>query len=266
MLPDLHTHSMFSGDSEEKPEKMIEFAINKGMNYLCFTEHLDLDYPEDDVDFNLDIDSYYEYISQLRQKYSDKINILIGIECGLEPYLKDRLNEKLISKPFDFIIGSSHLVNRKDPYYSSYFEGRDNKAAYMEYFEAILACIDTCSNFDVYGHLDYVIRYTPYKNDVFNYNDYSDIIDTILRKLIQAGKGIEINTGGYLAGLNQPNPCHDIIKRYKQLNGEIITCGSDAHAYQNIGSNFNKANAILLDSGFKYITIFKNRTPEFIKL
>ena len=72
MLPDFHTHSMFSGDSEEKPENMIEFAIKNKMKYFCFTDHLDLDYPEDDVDFNLDVDSYYPYIYHLKELYSDK--------------------------------------------------------------------------------------------------------------------------------------------------------------------------------------------------
>ena len=266
MLPDFHTHSMFSGDSEEKPENMIEFAIKNKMKYFCFTDHLDLDYPEDDVDFNLDVDSYYPYIYHLKELYSDKIDIRIGVECGLEPHLSQRLNEILIKYPFDYIIGSSHLVNGKDPYYASYFEGRTNKEAYGEYFESILKCVDSCSNFDVYGHLDYVIRYTPYKDDVFSYSDYSDVIDCILKKLTHHGKGIEVNTGGYNAGLSQPNPSVDIIKRYRELGGEILTVGSDAHKYSNIGSHFEKASELLKKCGFDYVTIFENRSPEFVKI
>lgn len=266
MLPDCHTHSRFSGDSEENPEIMIKSAIKNNMKYFCFTDHLDLDYPENDVDFNLDVDTYYPYIHHLKESYSDKIDIGIGVECGLEPHLSARLNDIITKYPFDYIIGSSHIVNGKDPYYKSYFENRTNKEAYIEYFEYILHCLETCSNFDVYGHLDYVIRYTPYKDDAFSYFDYSDIIDEILNKLISSGKGIEVNTGGYLNGLSQPNPCEDIIRRYNELGGEILTIGSDAHKATIIGSNFDKAGTLISKCGFKYITIFKKRCPEFIKL
>ena len=34
------------------------------------------------------------------------------------------------------------------------------------------------------------------------------------------GKGIEINTGGFKYGLGHPNPCEDILKRYRSLGGE----------------------------------------------
>ena len=48
------------------------------------------------------------------------------------------------------------------------------------------------------------------------------------------GKGIELNTGGFKYGLGHPNPCEDIIKRYKELGGEIITLGSDAHKCESL--------------------------------
>lgn len=266
MLSDYHLHCYYSGDSDETPENIVKTAVSKGMKHLCFTDHLDLDYPYDDCCFDLDIEKYYEEISYLKETFKNKIDIRIGMETGLEPQLSKRLDEKIRMKDFDFIIGSSHLVNRMDPYYPSYFEGRTNKEAYMEYFESILACLETCTNFDVYGHIDYIVRYTPYKDDTFQYRDFSDIIDSILSKLIDLGKGIELNTGGYNAGLSYPNPCPDIIKRYRELGGEIITAGSDAHKAIRIGDSFDKAQNILSECGFKYYCVFKNRKPEFIKL
>lgn len=266
MISDFHIHSKFSGDSDSEPENIIENALSCGMKSICFTDHLDLDYPDIECDFDLDIDNYYFSICKLRDKYSDKIDIRTGVEMGLEPHLAKRLDEKICRQDFDFIIGSSHLVNGKDPYYKSYFEGRSNREAYTEYFASILSCLDTCSNFDVYGHLDYVIRYTPYKNDPFVASDYFDIIDEILKRLINSGKGIELNTCGYNAGLNAPNPSPDIIRRYRRFGGEIITIGSDAHTPDRVGADFDKAEHILKECGFKYYSIFKNRKPDFIKL
>ena len=63
-----------------------------------------------------------------------------------------------------------------------------------------------------------------------------------------------------------PNPNPEIIKRYKEFGGEIITVGSDAHTPEYIASNFDIAKDILLDCGFRYYTIFKSRKPEFLKL
>lgn len=266
MLADCHLHCYFSGDSEANPKDIIKTAIEKGIPYICFTDHLDLDYPDSECDFNLDIENYYTELLTLKDNYTKQITICIGMETGLQPHLSEQLDAKISLKDFDFIIGSSHIINGVDPYYPVFFENRTNKEAYTEYFESILDCIDSCSNFDVYGHLDYVVRYTPYKNQPFKYKDFSDHIDLILKKLITNGKGIEVNTGGYNAGLSCPNPCPDIIKRYKELGGEILTIGSDAHTADRVGSYFNEVNHLLLDCGFKYYSVFEKRKPLFKKI
>ncbi|MBQ4283818.1 MAG: histidinol phosphate phosphatase, partial [Lachnospira sp.] len=98
------------------------------------------------------------------------------------------------------------------------------------------------------------------------WEDYKELIDNILTSLITQGKGIEINTSSLTKGLHSTNPCSGIIRRYKELGGEIITIGSDAHCPANIASEFDKAKDILTDAGFKYYTHFIERTPHFIKL
>ena len=170
------------------------------------------------------------------------------------------------SYPFDFVIGSSHVVHGVDPYYPNYYDNRDEDTAYMEYFESILENIATDADYDVYGHIDYVVRYGPNKNEFYSYKKFSDIIDEILIKLIEKGKGIEINTAGFKYGLNHPNPTEDIICRYRQLGGEIITIGADGHKPEHIAYDFHKVPEILKNAGFNYYTVFKNRKPDFIKI
>ena len=119
---------------------------------------------------------------------------------------------------------------------------------------------------DVYGHIDYVVRYGPNKDKYYSYEDYSDVIDTALSMCIEHGVGIELNTGGLAYGLKHPNPREDVIKRYRELGGEIITVGADAHKPERIAYEFSKAGEILKQCGFKYYTVFKDRKPEFIKL
>ena len=38
---------------------------------------------------------------------------------------------------FDFIIGSLHLVNKKDPYYPSFWNNRDPKEAIRQYLDQL---------------------------------------------------------------------------------------------------------------------------------
>lgn len=266
---DFHMHSNFSGDGKATIEQMVQQAIKIGLSHVCFTEHLDLDYvykPGEEGMFELNTDSYLYELLKVRAKYEDQIKIFFGVELGLQPHIKRELAVYAKSHEFDFIIGSSHICNRKDPYYPEFFEGRNEDEAHHEYFESVLESVKKTPYFDVYGHLDYVVRYGPTKNDNYTYAKHKDVFDNILTSLLEQDKGIELNTGGFRHGLEQPNPCIDILKRYQELGGEIITIGSDAHTPDYIGSEFDKARDILLDCGFKYYTIFEGRTPEFLKL
>lgn len=266
MISDFHTHSYFSGDSSESTEKMIETAIGLGMERFCFTDHQDFDYNYDELDFTLDYERYFAEISDLKERYADEINVLIGVETGIEPHLSDRLREFVMKKPYDFVIGSTHLINGVDPWYPGYFAEHGEKKGFEMYFDYILKSLETCSDFDVYGHLDYIIRYAPNKDRFFTKADFADVIDEILKKLISMDKGIELNTGGMYKGMDRTNPHPDIVRRYRELGGEKITVGSDAHTADRIGYGFNIAREILINSGFEYYTVFKERKPEFIKL
>ena len=267
---DFHLHSHFSGDCEEPMENMIQKGIELGLTHMCFTEHMDLDYPPTESEpvgkFILNTDSYLYELIGLKEKYANQIKILFGVELGLQPHLKKELAQYAKAFDFDFIIGSSHVCNRMDPYYPSFYEGRSENEAYSEYFLSILKNIKTFSNFDVYGHLDYVLRYGPTKNDAFTYEKHQDVLDQILTHLIEEEKGIELNTSGFDRGFSEPNPYFALLKRYRELGGEIITIGSDAHDASHIGAHFDKAEEILTACGFKYYCMYENRVPEFIKL
>ena len=267
---DFHVHSSFSEDSDASMQSMIERAVSSNMTHLCFTEHMDMDFPISkefpEGSFVVDTESYYRTFQSLKIQYSNQIRLLFGIELGLQPHLTAKHTAYIASYPFDFVIGSSHICHGKDPYDSDFYQNRTEDEAYYEYFVSILENIKAFSDFDVYGHLDYVVRYGPNADLHYSYTKYQDLFDSILSMLIEKGKGIEINTGGLKYGLKDLHPCHDILKRYKELGGEIITIGSDAHAPNRIQADFDRAKTALSDCGFSYYTIFEQRKPEFIKL
>ena len=167
---------------------------------------------------------------------------------------------------YDFIIGSSHICHGKDPYYPAFYEGRSQEAAYREYFESILENLKVYSNFDVYDHLDYVVRYGPTKDQGYSYEMYREIFDRILTTLIDMEKGVEINTSALARGMREPNPCIGILRRYRALGGEIVTVGSDAHKPGQIAHAFDRAAEILKDCGFRYYVVYEKRNPSFYKL
>lgn len=264
---DFHTHTNFSGDSKAPMEEMIQQAILLGFDTLCITDHHDNPYPYTHGElrdlFMLDVINYQKHFQLMKERYQDQIQLLCGVEIGVQSKYAEVSYSFTNEHTFDFIIASSHLSDEKDPYYMDFFDDKEEDAAYGEYFQSIIDNIRTFQDFDIYGHLDYVVRYGPNKNKYYSYKKYQDYFDEILRLIIQHNKGIEVNTSGLKYGLGHAHPHSDILKRYKELGGTILTVGSDAHAKEHLGYEFSSICDLLLSIGFEYYTIFQERTPIF---
>ena len=266
MYYDFHLHTSFSSDSQAPMESMIQRGIALGLPGICFTEHMDLDFPPGELNFLVDLPAYEKTCRELKEKYADTISVFFGLEMGLQPHLKKEIPTLATSSDFDFLIGSVHVADRLDPYKKDFYEGRTQYQAYHRYFEVVLENLKTFSCFDTCGHIDYVVRYGPEKNKDYSYRAYRDILAEILKTLIEKGIGLECNSAGFKYGLGHPNPTEDILTRYRELGGEILTLGSDGHTPEHMAYDFPKMGELLKACGFRYYTIFKKRKPEFIKL
>jgi len=260
MISDFHMHSCFSGDSKTPAVDMIEQAIKVGMDVICFTDHRDVDHPEQI--FTLDTPAYMKKMQELQAQYSNQIDIRIGVELGLQEHLRAIDSEYVAQYPFDFVIGSTHIIDGEDPYEPEYFAGKSDEQAFRAYFEQVYRNTKLFSNFQVLGHLDYIVRYAKQSLEDYSYDVYAEEIDNILRTIVDKGVGLEVNTGGYRSGLGCANPRLDVFKRYKELGGEIITFGSDAHEPKYIGDNFETQRELLKSVGFKYYARYKQRKLE----
>ena len=270
IIADYHMHSHHSGDSKAPTEEMIKSAISRGLQKICFTEHNDPEYPyvipEETGMFDLDITKYQDEYLNLSRKYSSDIQIGFGVELGVQPGIYPMLSEYVHSHPFDFVIASSHVCQKKDPYWPSYYDGISIRRGIFDYFEEIYENVSSFKDYDIYGHLDYIVRYIPEdrKGEYrYSFEDYIDVIEAILRQIIEDGKGIELNTAGLHKANRQTNPCPEIIKFYKDLGGEIITVGADAHAPEDIMYGFDEAEKILKAAGFNHYCTFRERKAEF---
>ncbi|HHV28896.1 histidinol-phosphatase HisJ family protein [Acetivibrio mesophilus] len=260
---DCHVHSSFSGDSNMDAEIAINTAEKFGLEGISFTDHLDIDYPDYDDVFTIDFDKYSEVMDRLKRDYSAKIRVFKGIEVGIQPHVIEESNDIVKKYDFDIVIGSIHIVDKTDLHNGDFCRNKTKNEAYLRYLETVLECINLFDNFDILGHIDLIRRYGCYDDRTLKLSDFGDWIDAILKALISNGKGIEVNTSGFRYNLNSPMPDYEIIKRYRELNGEIICTSSDAHTPEYIGYKFDYVKELLLKAGFRYTAHFENRKPVF---
>ena len=258
MICDYHLHTGLSYDSKAGINEVISTGINLGMKYMAVTDHHDFEL--DGGVFEQSPELYYDTIDFHAKKYADKITVARGIELGIEACYSKRLYDFVSRRPFDFVIGSIHSVDGLDPYYDAYWEGLSVEAGMQKYFKAIYDGMCAFDDFDVLGHIDYAIRYARDKQYTdYRYSTYAVILDLILKKAVSMGKGIEVNSAGLRKGLKNTNPCREVIEKYHEYGGRIITIGSDAHTPEDIGKDFEYVRQMLKSIGFEEYHIFINR-------
>lgn len=269
---DTHLHSDFSTDSHTPLTEQVLRAKACGLMGICITDHMDyefpssaLDHPVEGVPFWFDWSSYTEAVRTAKKLAP--VTILTGVECGLQtvPEVK-RKNKALRMQPeLDYMIGSLHLVDRMDPYYSSFWAEKDPHICIRHYFECLYKNLEFYHDFDALGHLDYIVRYAP---ETYHYNpeDYRNIIEAILQFLIRKEIALELNTSGWKTEGRCQNPHQMILTWYRQLGGELITVGSDAHTPEYVAYKFNEAALLLKKTGLRQYVIYKKHKPVFLDL
>lgn len=264
MFYDYHMHCSYSADSKTPMKDMIEKSIALGLKEICFTDHVDYDVignPNIKVDYN----KYFEEIDFYQNKYSNYISIKKGIEIGLQEHLLDRYSKEIKEHDFDFVIGSIHSINRKELFTGDFHKGKTQYEAYEGYYKTLLTIVNSFNDYSVLGHVDLIKRYGNYPN-ILDDSLFTDYLESILKRVIDDGKGIELNTSSFRYNLPNLTPSINILKMYKDLGGEIITVGSDSHNPNQVAAKFEYVHDALRDIGYKYICRFNKMNPEFIKL
>lgn len=257
---DYHLHSDFSGDCVESMEDSILQAIKVGGKQLCFTDHLDYDYPETEVEFTFDEEGFSKELKLLQEKYGDKIIIQKGIELGLQPHLAKECMSFVEQFQPDFVLCSFHVADRKDMYNGDFYKNRTPEMVWHDYFDDVLKSLEAFKDYSVVGHLDIPKRYhDATKNAAMSL--YAEKLEEVLMLIIQDGKGIEVNMSGLRTPANETLPSRNILKKYYELGGQYITIGSDAHRKEDIYSHFKDVLEMLNDIGFEYYTIYDKRKP-----
>ena len=241
---------------------MAQAALAAGLKEICFTDHLDYDPLGQMGKMDFDTESYNLEYDPLE---IPGLKIRRGMEFGMDIHNLEQFKQDLQRRHFDFVLGSIHFVDDLDVYFEPYWSGKTVFQAERRYLEATLESVKLHDDFDVLAHLTYISKTKchPAPRPV-PYAEHRELIDEILKVLAAKGKGMELNTsgmdrcGGFL-------PTADIFRRFKELGGEIVTVGSDAHTTDRVGQYSFDACRILQDI-FGHVCTFEDRNPIFHKL
>ena len=275
---DCHTHTRFSVDSDADIIGMIEKAMSLGLSAYAVTDHCECNrwyseehYPDETTyryfDFGRDFENSVTAVTKLKEKYDGKLNLICGVEMGQGNQVPE-IAEKIVSdKRLDFVIGSMHQLPKTEDF--AFIEYDKMTVEEMEkllekYFMEVYN-LSKWGKFDILGHLTYPLRYIEDKGNIkVDMSRYEEIIREIFKTIIYNGKGIEINTSGLRQKYGKPFPEYRFVKMYKELGGEILSVGSDAHTVADLGKGVADGAEIAKQAGFKYLCFFKERKPQFL--
>lgn len=247
-------------------EQAAETILEKQFSGIGFTDHIDFDAPHDKSAFTFDPHAQQQEIDELKKKFPNLL-LLKGVEIGIQPISLDSIREFMSRHTFDVVIASMHFIRGIDPYYGPFYEAYDYKKAYSMYLEDIYFCMERFKDYDILGHYDYIARYAPYRVQEVSLKTFGDTLDPILQMLAAEGKTFEINTKTYQQQrFGMPTLDMNVLKRFRELGGEAVALGSDAHKAARIGEHFAYYKDMLTHCGFRYGIYYVDRKPHYYKL
>ena len=263
ILTDVHNHSAYSPDGISPLADMVASAAAKGLRYFGIAEHFDYDYRAENVLIDgqsppvIDAEAYFREARALQSRFeSDTFRLLVGGELGYSPLPSAHEEYAAVIARFapDFLVNSVHTVDGQDCYFSEYFETKPKSVAYGRYLERVRASLDVPYPYDIVAHLGYCTRNAPYEDKRLYSDGLCGLVDDILRTVIQKQKLLEVNSS-----VSGPNarclPDEEVLRRYFELGGRLISFASDAHATDRIACRRAETAELLKRIGFTHIAV-----------
>jgi histidinol-phosphatase (PHP family) len=258
MIVDLHNHTPLCNHAEGSIDEYINAAIEQGTKIFGFSDHAPMDFdPQYRMKFE-DMRQYEDDVLTAKEKYKDKIDILLGYEVD---YLPGHMDERVLNAAVDYLIGSVHFIDEwgfDNPEFIGRYEHEDINEIWQKYFDAIEAMAKT-KLFDIVGHLDLikVFKFMPTR-------DIKSIAKNALIAIKDAGMIMEINVAGYRKPIAEAYPSKELLQEAFRL--EIpITLSSDAHKPEQVGLYNDRVMQLVKEVGYTECAYFKERKLHFLK-
>ena len=264
MFPhDYHLHSNFSCDCKTSIIEQCLSAIHKGLPEIGIADHFDL-HPGDECQGFFRPTEWAADFDQARREFAGRLILRAGIELG-EPHIYQAECQALLqSYPFDYALGSLHWVGDEVVFDRGYFQ-RQADEAYGLFFRE-LERMTRVGGFDVLSHFDVVVRVGVPIYGGYDPRRYEEMIRAVLQNCIAHGIALDINTQGLRNRCQRLTPGVEILTWYRELGGERVTLGSDAHQPDNIAAHFDLALEAMQAAGLKYVTQFEQREAKMARI
>ncbi len=269
---DTHIHTENSHDSKQTADEICSFAIDNGIGGVNFTDHVDIGIYTDDENFST-ARKVFDDVSLAKRRYGRNLKILSGIELGgyfNNPEIALKLCQ---AADFDIILGSVHAFPFREGVMRLSMECLDENTQIdylVEIIDAYLSfalIVAQNAPIDTLCHITYPFRYIngKYKRNISSAL-FEDKIKEIMKTLIERQVALEMNTSGINSYYGETLPSFDLIKKYFDLGGRLITLGSDAHITDRIANGFDTVRPLLKEMGFERYYYFEKRKPISVKI
>lgn len=264
MIPqDYHIHSTFSEDSTASPADICRRAVELGIPEIGFSEHWDVG-PYEQSAYYFRYQNWYAELVGLRQEFSGRLIIRAGVEVA-EPHLYPQPVADLLSHlPFDYVLGSVHYVGRDFMFDEDFFRASHADEVFEAYFDEVLVMLEN-ADMDILAHLDVpartaipILGYQPIR--------YRQKITSILKRVIDRGLALDVNTAGLRKASKNLMPDPIILRWFAELGGTRLTLGSDAHTANQLGQHLDLAITAIKDAGLSQLTFFQNRIAHQVTI
>jgi histidinol-phosphatase (PHP family) len=257
MRVDLHNHTRLCNHAEGEVEEYILQAIESGTEYFGFSEHAPMDFdPKYRISFK-QMSLYEGEIQKYKEKYRDKIEILLGYEVD---FLEGHMDERVLNADVDYLIGSVHFIEKwgfDNPEFIGRYENEDIDEIWQNYFDAVEQ-MALSKKFDIVGHLDLikVFKFMPKGN-------ITKIAQKALKAIKDTDMVLELNVAGYRKPIGEAYPSSSLLKEAFKL-GIPITFASDAHAPQQVSMFSDAITQLAKSVGYKECAVFHKRKRSMV--
>ncbi|MGI6403391.1 MAG: histidinol-phosphatase HisJ family protein [Oscillospiraceae bacterium] len=265
-LFDSHIHSDNSHDGHHSVMYMAERAQSLGMMGIAVTDHADCHKLGEPGYINRILQSIFD-VTKAKVAFRHRMTFGVGIEIGVDghPTAADKLVK---SYSFDFVLGAIHHNKEGMGYCSAPYDTNtpeQNKVLLDSYFENMLEMV-AWGGFDSLAHLTYPLRSAARLNVALDLEPHKEQIDAVLKGLVEKGKALEINSSALRSPLEDLMPPFWILQRFRELGGQYITIGSDAHRVDQVGFGIQQAMDALHHVGFEYFAFYRARRPIMLRV
>lgn len=263
---DNHTHSSCSPDGMQPMTSLVAQAIAKGLDELTVTDHCDLLSMQGTIELDFDWAPLRTQFAQAKQAAQGRLRLNYGIEIGGASDFPAEA-EEILKEKLDFVLGSVHNLSVragcKDFYDLDYRDNPELCRSAIEDYLSSMERLAAWNGFDSLAHVPYLLRYMRDRDGMpVTLAPWEGRIRGILRRLVEHGKALELNT----CRGKSVEDYRELFRWYREVGGELITLGSDAHDPADIGKGIQTGHALLKELGFRWFCVYRERKPVMMEL